>query len=1204
MQSHEAPGPPGDKKEDEKDDQKENKMEDRLREMWAKVLQQPIHTLEASSNFFLSGGDSLLAIHLGALAHENLWHLTFQDVYTHPILSDMAQMVRPLKKLPLESDPKPQLEIPNPVRSLIAKEVKVDSNVIQFICPASATQEGFIALAATNGDAHIIRYTFIVPREVDLPQLKESWRRVVKAHQILRTRFYHTATGMYQVVLNDDFHWETQDIESSTSIKDKINNDFHNLNGPLSRFYLLTHDDNSHLLVWAVSRALTDDCTSSQIFAEVHAAYVHNSEIPPERPFSVFTQADGTMPFEKISYFWKEQLNRGTVVEYPVLPFSQFQPITSSQLLDQFCVSCPLAPSQYTFALRVRAAWAITVSEVTQYRHVLFGLSLGGRNGFHNVAGPTATTVPLRILVKPDQPLTEFLGILQQQALDMMPYEHTGMNCIAKIGASCPRSYSYKVQNLLIVQVPQDVKSRPQAGNTGWIYPNRTDTVWPYALVVHVRPEVAAVEILMEYDDKVFNKEEIQGLMTLFSLILLRILGGPESQTVGEILTGLSPPTKGTEPCQDGRMIEYCGRSFDATKIENQIADIIGIDQSSCYVKLLQLGKEANDVVLSTFIDTCSSDADGFAQYVSILEAELGKHLPTHMTPGLYLPFPIVHELSPHQRQLINSKYSQKTTFNSSSSFVMSSIGCLTLAEDILIDCWEQVLGIKIVSLDANFVSLGGDSIKAVRLTHAARVANLQLSVNTVLRKPVLRHMAVAASIIEMTPNRENALSTACDLSALKESKSFLVDTGECNSQAIFPVTPYQNSTFSDSLRNSGSCVLQSLYRLYSEFDVKKFERAWNRVCVEFPSLRTTLVHAKNGSLLQVISSEVTKPEKLQFANLDDLKNHMKHILPTVTQLDACLSQIILADVGPQKELERYMVLSIHQAIFDAHTLVRIHKALIQAYHDDGILTHSVALGEYVTFLDSQNTAMASRYWRHYLKGAEATIFPPYPSRDYITHPDQEHKVILRLRQSPIQTITIPTVIRAAWGILLTTLTRTRDATYCELDSGRTAKKDNIEHYAGPTSNLIPIRVKVESKLNLTIRNFLGEIQIQTSRMRPYTGLGLETIASFLPENFKLFDFHSLLVIHNDTGKEKVPEKDIPMRAMSSSMKLDGCLGLMLQCVITTGGVCMNIRWDEMLISNSLIEILCLRMEFLLRAMVEGNPLVTVEELRGKCCSL
>ncbi|KAJ5634072.1 acetyl-CoA synthetase-like protein [Penicillium herquei] len=1096
MESQEGPGPPGDEKEDQ------------LREMWAKVLHQPINTLETSSNFFLSGGDSLSAIRLVALARENVWDLTLQHVYTHPVLRDMVQVIHPLKKFPLELDPKPQFEVPTLVKSLIAMEVKVDSNKVQSIFPGSAIQEGFIALAATDDDAHIIQYKFIIPPESNLARLKESWRRVVNAHRILRTRFYHSTMGIYQVVLTDDFHWETQERSTALKLEDKIKNEFRHLNGSLSRFYLLTDDDNSHLLVWAVSHALTDHWASSQIFAEVHAAYLDDSEIPRERPYNEFTQAEDTITPKNISYFWNKQLNHGKVVEYPVLPYSQFRPITSSQHMSQFFVSYPPAPSKYTFALRVRAAWAITVSEVTQYCHVLFGLSLTGRNRFLNVA------------------------------------------------------------------------------------------VWPYALVIQVRAEVAMVEISMEYDDRVFNEEEIQDLMGLFSLVLLRLLGYTESQTVNEILTGLSTPPNPTELCQNGRIVEYFGRLLDVTKIEKQIADIIGIDQSLCYVKPLQLGEKTNDVVLSGFINT--DNADAFTQYVTTLETELGKYLPTHMTPDLYLPFPIVEVLSPFQREVIKSKYSQKTSFKSSSA--MSPIGCLTLAEDILMDCWEQVLGIKTVSLDANFLSLGGDSIKAVRLTHAARVANLQLSVDNVLSKPVLRHMAAAASIIEYSPNRSNFPSAVCGLDEVKESEPFPLDRGLCDPKAIFPVSPYQHSTFSDSLRNPGSYVLQTLYKLHSEFDGNRFESAWNRVCVEFPNLRTSF-RAKSGTLFQVIACELTKPEQLQFANLNELKKHMKHILSTVTQVGVCLSQIILAEVGPQKEPERYMVFSIHQAIFDTHTLLRIHKALIQAYHDESGLPPPVALGEYITFLDSQKTAIASRYWRQYLRGADPTIFPPYPSGDYITHPDQEHRVTLQLRESPIQTIKIPTVIRAAWGILLTTFTRTRDATYCELDIGRTAKTDDIENYAGPTSNLIPIRIKVEDNLDLTIRNFLGEIQIQTSRMRPYTGLGLETIASLLPENFKLFDFHSLLVIHQETGREeKAPEKDIPMRAMSSSMKLDGCLGLMLQCVTTTGGLCMNVRWDETLISNNLIEILCLRMEYLLRAMIEGNPLLTVQELRKRCC--
>lgn len=72
-----------------------------------------------------------------------------------------------------------------------------------------------------------MQYTFSVSSGADCLQLQQSWRRVVEAHPILRTRFYPTATGLFQVVLKHDFHWKELKGTDYTEFGQRVKSDFH-----------------------------------------------------------------------------------------------------------------------------------------------------------------------------------------------------------------------------------------------------------------------------------------------------------------------------------------------------------------------------------------------------------------------------------------------------------------------------------------------------------------------------------------------------------------------------------------------------------------------------------------------------------------------------------------------------------------------------------------------------------------------------------------------------------------------------------------------------------------------------------------------------------------------------------------------------------------------------------------------------------------
>jgi non-ribosomal peptide synthetase component F len=62
---------------------------------------------------------------------------------------------------------------------------------------------------------------------------------------------------------------------------------------------------------------------------------------------------------------------------------------------------------------------------------VLFGVTLSGRTapvtGITEMIAPTLTIVPVRIYMERTQTVSEFLESVQKQAIEMMPYEQTGI---------------------------------------------------------------------------------------------------------------------------------------------------------------------------------------------------------------------------------------------------------------------------------------------------------------------------------------------------------------------------------------------------------------------------------------------------------------------------------------------------------------------------------------------------------------------------------------------------------------------------------------------------------------------------------------------------------------------------------------------------------------------------------------------------------
>jgi non-ribosomal peptide synthetase component F len=119
--------------------------------------------------------------------------------------------------------------------------------------------------------------------------------------------------------------------------------------------------------------------------------------------------------------------------------------------------------SSFTLGTVLRAAWAVTAATYTSSDVVIIGSTLSGRNapfpGINRVNGPTFTTVPVRLQPWRDKSVYAFLSEVQRKSAEMIPFEHTGLSKISKLGLCAKLACNFRT--LMYTQISHHAVQAP-----------------------------------------------------------------------------------------------------------------------------------------------------------------------------------------------------------------------------------------------------------------------------------------------------------------------------------------------------------------------------------------------------------------------------------------------------------------------------------------------------------------------------------------------------------------------------------------------------------------------------------------------------------------------------------------------------------------------------------------------------------------------
>lgn len=282
-------------------------------------------------------------------------------------------------------------------------------------------------------------------------------------------------------------------------------------------------------------RKLFDGWSLSVLKEKLRISYELGVSTSQGRPFNSFIQHLAEHEPAGLKEFWASELEDASITDYPELPSSQYEvkATRSSKISMNIDFQHVLKSQEVTISAVVRAAWAIVLSRHSNSDDVSFGATLSGRNvpleNIEEITGPTLVTVPVRVRVSDACMLTDFLRGIHKQAVEMIPFEHTGVQNIRRISVTAKNACSFRT--LLVVQPEEDsleIGFLHDLSHLGGMQRS-------YPLTIECQLEKRAMTVHAHFDDAVINQQDVNWVLVHLRETLHTLTSGDGMVTVREV---------------------------------------------------------------------------------------------------------------------------------------------------------------------------------------------------------------------------------------------------------------------------------------------------------------------------------------------------------------------------------------------------------------------------------------------------------------------------------------------------------------------------------------------------------------------------------------------------------------------------------------------------------------------------------------------
>jgi amino acid adenylation domain-containing protein len=287
---------------------------------------------------------------------------------------------------------------------------------------------------------------------LNIKALEQAWQQVVQRHAILRSSFvWETLDRPLQAVHRQvelPLHqqdWRTLSTAAQQEaladwLKEDRRRGFAPDDAPLMRLVLVREADDVYRIIWSYHHLLLDGWSMQLLLKEVftfYRSFSDGEELPrtPVRQYRDYIAWLQRQSLAAAEAYWRKTLEGFTT---PTLigkrrerKSGEQEIYSEQQIFIDAAVTAQLQKVcrdlQVTTSTAIQAAWALLLMRYSGEQDVVFGTVVSGRsadlNGVEGMIGPLINTLPVRMRVDEDRPISEWLHEAQEQGAAMRQYE-------------------------------------------------------------------------------------------------------------------------------------------------------------------------------------------------------------------------------------------------------------------------------------------------------------------------------------------------------------------------------------------------------------------------------------------------------------------------------------------------------------------------------------------------------------------------------------------------------------------------------------------------------------------------------------------------------------------------------------------------------------------------------------------------------------
>ncbi|MCP2167656.1 condensation domain-containing protein, partial [Goodfellowiella coeruleoviolacea] len=463
-----------------------------------------------------------------------------------------------------------------PLVSVSQREIDrwaVDRPWLADVWPLTPLQQGLLFHSSYDrlaADVYLVQLSVELHGQVDGEALRAAATGLLAGHENLRVGFVHRESAEPVQILHSGLQppWRDVDLSGAVDVEaelDRLLSDdreqrFDLATPPLLRFILVHLDQDRHLLVFTHHHILLDGWSVPLLVGELLSRYESPDDRfqpPRARPYRDYLAWLAGRDRAAAEAAWRQALSD---VDGPTLVAPErvgVQAVRPEHVNTELSEELTTALTEWarsqglTLNTVVQGAWAVLLGRLTGRDDVVFGTTVSGRSpeltGVESVVGLLINTVPVRVRLRPGEPLSAMFARVQDEQSRLIAHHHLGLVDVQRVAG-----IGELFDTLTVFEnYPLDLGSH-QSPTSALRIGRLTGSDAPHYPLTLVAVPGPRLRLRLSYRPDVFDQEQARSLVTRMVALLRAAVADPD-QPVARL--DRPAPLPGASAVEPGRVV-------------------------------------------------------------------------------------------------------------------------------------------------------------------------------------------------------------------------------------------------------------------------------------------------------------------------------------------------------------------------------------------------------------------------------------------------------------------------------------------------------------------------------------------------------------------------------------------------------------------------------------------------------------------------